>query len=81
MPDPTAERDAIHAAMQRLFVGQPLRSTGALTILQLATEAGVKRRVLPTSTPTSKMSSTAANKTPNGIPTGLPTSPRPRHRS
>jgi hypothetical protein len=32
--------------MQRLLDGQPLRSTGALTVLQLAAEAGVKRWVL-----------------------------------
>jgi hypothetical protein len=41
-----AEREAIQAAMQRLLAGQPTRSTGALTILQLAAEAGVKRWVL-----------------------------------
>lgn len=46
MPDPAAERAAICAAMQRLLDGQPTRSTGALTILQLAAEAGVKRWVL-----------------------------------
>jgi chromosome segregation ATPase len=40
------EREAITAAMQRLLTGQPERSTGALTILQLAAEAGVKRWVL-----------------------------------
>ena len=40
------EREAITAAMQRLLTGQPERSTGALTVLQLAAEAGVKRRVL-----------------------------------
>lgn len=44
--DPTAERDTIRAAMNRLLSGQPTRSTGALTVLQLAAEAGVKRWVL-----------------------------------
>jgi hypothetical protein len=40
------ERDAITAAIQRLLDGRPTRSTGALTTLQLAAEAGVKRWVL-----------------------------------
>ncbi|MDO0923973.1 hypothetical protein QQY24_00320 [Streptomyces sp. TG1A-8] len=40
------ERDAITAAIQRLLAGRPTRSTGALTTLQLAAEAGVKRWVL-----------------------------------
>ncbi|MEU1789173.1 hypothetical protein ABZ553_25545 [Streptomyces sparsogenes] len=44
--DRDAERDAITAAMQRLLDGCPTRSTGALTTLQLAAEAGVKRWVL-----------------------------------
>ncbi|MER5853479.1 hypothetical protein ABT126_42885 [Streptomyces sp. NPDC002012] len=44
--DPDAERDAITAAIQRLLDGRPTRSTGALTALQLAAEAGVKRWVL-----------------------------------
>jgi transposase-like protein len=42
----TAERDAIRAAADRLLDGTPLRSTGALTIVQLAAEAGVKRWLL-----------------------------------
>jgi len=46
MDDRTAEREAILAAMQRLLDGMPQRSTGALTVLQLAAEAGVKRWVL-----------------------------------
>jgi hypothetical protein len=46
MADADAERAAIAAAMQRLLDGTPKRSTGALSILQLATEAGVKRWVL-----------------------------------
>jgi len=40
------ERDAITAAIQRLLDGRPTLSTGALTTLQLAAEAGVKRWVL-----------------------------------
>ncbi|MER6425719.1 hypothetical protein [Streptomyces sp. NPDC001137] len=40
------ERDAITAAIQRLLDGRPTRSTGALTTLQLAVEADVKRWVL-----------------------------------
>ncbi|MDQ1022291.1 hypothetical protein [Streptomyces afghaniensis] len=40
------ERDVITAAIQRLLDGRPTRSTGALTTLQLAAEAGVKRWVL-----------------------------------
>ncbi|MBF6302901.1 hypothetical protein IU459_36100 [Nocardia amamiensis] len=40
------ERAAIHAAMERLLAGTPTNSTGALTVLQLAAEAGVKRWVL-----------------------------------
>ncbi|MFE2704105.1 hypothetical protein [Streptomyces mirabilis] len=44
--DRDAERDAITAAIQRLLDGRPTRSTGALTTLQLAAEAGIKRWVL-----------------------------------
>ncbi|MER5967501.1 site-specific integrase [Streptomyces sp. NPDC002057] len=44
--DRDAEREAITAAIQRLLDGRPTRSTGALTTLQLAVEAGVKRWVL-----------------------------------
>ncbi|MGO4202604.1 hypothetical protein AB4Z09_12795 [Rhodococcus sp. TAF43] len=46
MADSAAERAAIQAAMCRLLDGTPERSTGALTILQLAAEAGVKRWLL-----------------------------------
>lgn len=46
MADSDAERTAIQAAMCRLLAGTPERSTGALTILQLAAEAGVKRWLL-----------------------------------
>jgi hypothetical protein len=40
------ERDAIKAAASRLLAGTPLRSNGALTVVTLAEEAGVKRHVL-----------------------------------
>jgi hypothetical protein len=36
------ERKAITTAMQRLFAGKPLRSSGELTIVALAAEAGLK---------------------------------------
>lgn len=41
-----AQRDAIRAAADRLLDGTPLRSTGELTVVQLAAEAGVKRWLL-----------------------------------
>lgn len=37
------ERALIEAAADRLLHGRPLRSTGELTVIQLAAEAGVKR--------------------------------------
>jgi len=40
------DRRAITAAMQRLFAGTPLRSSGKLDIVSLAQEAGVKRNKL-----------------------------------
>lgn len=40
------ERDQIRAAADRLLAGIPQRSNGALTIVSLAEEAGVKRHVL-----------------------------------
>ena len=40
------ERAAIQAAADRLLAGTPLRSTGKLTIVQLAAEANVKRWLL-----------------------------------
>ena len=46
MTDADAERAAITAAMQRLLDGTPKRSTGALSVVQLAVEADVKRWVL-----------------------------------
>lgn len=42
----TTERDAIRAAADRLLDGTPLRSTGELTVVQLAAEADVKRWLL-----------------------------------
>jgi len=42
----TTERDAIRAAADRLLDGIPLRSTGDLTVVQLAAEASVKRWLL-----------------------------------
>ena len=41
-----ADRAAIQAAADRLLAGTPLRSTGELTVVQLAAEAGVKRWLL-----------------------------------
>lgn len=46
MTDTDGERDAIRAAADRLLDGTPLRSTGELTVVQLAAEAGVKRWLL-----------------------------------
>lgn len=40
------DRRAITAAMQRLFTGTPLRSSGKLDIVSLAQEAGIKRNKL-----------------------------------
>lgn len=40
------QRGQIHAAMDRLLAGTPLRSDGALTVVSLAVEADVKRHVL-----------------------------------
>jgi septal ring factor EnvC (AmiA/AmiB activator) len=40
------ERNAIKAAVSRLLAGTPLQSNGALTVVALAEEAGVKRHVL-----------------------------------
>jgi hypothetical protein len=41
-----ADRAAIQAAADRLLAGTPLRSTGELTVVQLAAEASVKRWLL-----------------------------------
>ncbi len=43
---PPDERRMIRDAMDRLLTGNVLRSTGALTIVSLAQEAGVKRHLL-----------------------------------
>jgi chromosome segregation ATPase len=40
------ERDRIRAAMDRILTGTPERSNGALTVVALATEAGVPRNAL-----------------------------------
>lgn len=40
------ERSEICAATERLLAGTPLRSDGALTVMSLAAEAGVKRHLL-----------------------------------
>lgn len=40
------ERQAILAAMERLFAGTPLRSSGSLDIVALAEEASLKRNKL-----------------------------------
>ena len=44
--DPDPQRAAIQAAADRLLAGIPLRSTGELTVVQLAAEAGMKRWLL-----------------------------------
>ncbi|MEW2620860.1 hypothetical protein [Streptomyces sp. NPDC048106] len=66
--DRQAERDAIQAAMQRLLAGAPIRSTGALTVVQLAAEAGVKRWVLTHKHPDLRQEFEAARESVNGIP-------------
>lgn len=68
MDDRTAEREAILAAMQRLLDGAPQRSTGALTILQLAAEAGVKRWVLTHKHPDLKEEFERQRAQTNGVP-------------
>ncbi|WP_217215658.1 hypothetical protein [Streptomyces sp. AC550_RSS872] len=40
------ERDRIRAAMDRILSGSPIHSNGALTVVALATEAGVPRNAL-----------------------------------
>ena len=40
------ERSRIEAAMERILIGKPENSNGALTIVALATEAGVPRNAL-----------------------------------
>jgi septal ring factor EnvC (AmiA/AmiB activator) len=63
-----AERDAIKAAMDRLLNGTPAASTGALSVLQLAAEAGVKRWVLTHKHPDLKAEFERRRTASNGIP-------------
>jgi len=62
------ERATIRAAMQRLLTGTPTRSTGALTVVQLAAEAGVKRWVLTHKHPDLRKEFEDQRHTANGIP-------------
>jgi len=66
--DRQAERDAIQAAIQRLLAGTPSRSTGALTVLQLAAEAGVKRWVLTHKHPDLRKAFEDQRQAANGVP-------------
>lgn len=66
--DRDVERDAITAAIQRLLDGRPTRSTGPLTTLQLAAEAGVKRWVLTHKHVDLKEEFTRRKSEANGIP-------------
>jgi chromosome segregation ATPase len=67
------EREAITAAAQRLLAGRPERSTGALTVLQLAAEAGVKRWVLTHKHPDLKTEFEQRREAVNGVPTAYQT--------
>lgn len=71
--DRQTERDAITAAMQRLLAGAPQRSTGALTVLQLAAEAGVKRWVLTHKHPDLKTEFEQRRAQASGIPAAYQT--------
>lgn len=62
------ERNAITAAMQRLLAGKPLRSSGALTIVALAEEAGLRRNELTRKHTDLKDLFYAEVKARNGIP-------------
>jgi predicted nuclease with TOPRIM domain len=73
MGDRTAEREAITAAMQRLLDGTPHRSTGALTVLQLAAEAGLKRWLLTHKHPDLKEEFERRRATANGVPAAYQT--------
>lgn len=66
--DRQAERDAIQAAASRLLAGAPTRSTGALTVLQLAAEAGVKRWVLTHKHPDLRQAFEEQRRSVNGVP-------------
>ena len=72
MTDRAAEREAI-TAMHRLLTGCPQRSTGALTVLQLAAEAGVKRWVLTHKHPDLKAEFERQRAPANGIPAAYQT--------
>lgn len=67
------ERDAIKAAMDRLLNGTPAVSTGALSVLQLAAEAGVKRWVLTHKHPDLKAEFERRRTASNGIPAAFQT--------
>lgn len=62
------EREAITAAMQRLLSGRPLRSSGDLTIVALAEEAGLRRNKLTHKHTDLKDLFYAEVKARNGIP-------------
>ncbi len=64
------EREAITAAMQRLLAGRPLRSSGDLTIVALADEAGLRRNKLTHKHTDLKDLFYAEVKARNGIPAG-----------
>ena len=67
------EREAIQAAAERLLAGRPTRSTGALTVVQLASEAGVKRWVLTHKHPDLRQEFENARQAANGIPAAFQT--------
>jgi uncharacterized coiled-coil DUF342 family protein len=62
------ERSAITAAMHRLLAGRPLRSSGALDVITLAAEAGLKRNKLTHKHKDLKDLFYAEVKARNGIP-------------
>jgi hypothetical protein len=66
--DRQVERDAIQAATRRLLAGTPTQSTGALTVLQLAAEAGVKRWVLTHKHPDLRQAFEDQRRAANGLP-------------
>lgn len=66
--DRNTERACIQAAMDRLLTGTPASSTGALSILQLAAEAGVKRWVLTHKHPDLKDEFERRRTEANGVP-------------
>lgn len=68
-----AERQAIRDAIERLILGAPVRSTGTLTVLQLANEAGVKRWVLTHKHPDLKTEFEHRREAANGIPAAFQT--------